>query len=163
MLIRFFCQGDERVYAQQNSMLLLLFLSLSVYLFSYSFCIHYHPPLCIPSHVTTTSYERWLDSVFISPTFTHSKRIFIYIAHITNDVVVNVFFFCIVAVLSLSPLYVDSYLFRFVQERRRNTTSYYSAWINFFILSSMHVCSSSYEYAFFSLHIINFPLLYSIL
>ncbi len=35
-----------------------------------------------------SSYQRWLDSLF-----THSKRIFIYIAHLTNDVVVNVRFF----------------------------------------------------------------------
>ncbi len=40
----------------------------------------------------------------ISLTFTHSKRIFIYIAHITNDVVVNVYFFSALLLFSLSLL-----------------------------------------------------------
>ena len=62
-------------------------------------------------------------------------------------------------------LHVDLYLFRFVQERRRNTTRQRSAWINFFIFSSMHVyvLPLTNTRVFFSLHIINFPLLYSTL
>jgi hypothetical protein len=68
------------------------------------------------------------------------------------------YFFFIVVVLSLSlSSYVDSYLLRFVQERR-NTTSQRSAWINFFILSSMHVCVLPLTSTHFFLYILSiFP------
>jgi hypothetical protein len=85
-----------------NKTLCCFFFFFSVYLFSYSFCIHYHPPLCI----LTCHYCFLLmkDDLLLSFFYTLSegKRIFIYMVHITNDVVVNVFFFCIVVALPLS-------------------------------------------------------------
>ena len=139
MLIRFLLSRwrerlcTTKLYAASSSFFLCLFIQLLILHTLSSTSLYTHMLLLL------SCYERWLSSVLISPTFTHSKRIFIYIAHITNDVVVNVFFFSLL-LFSLSLSYVDSYLFRFVQERRRNTTSQRSAWINFFILSSMHVC-----------------------
>jgi len=55
MLIRFFCQGNEKDYAQQNSMLLLLFfLSLSIYSATHFEYIIIH--LYAYSHATTTTF-----------------------------------------------------------------------------------------------------------
>jgi hypothetical protein len=107
VLIRFFCQGNEKDYAQQNSLLLLLFFSSrSIYSathFTYTI-IH----LYVYSHVTTTFVLRKMTWFCLY--FTHKKRIFIYIA---NDVVVNVFFFlhcCCSLFLSMSILTCfDSY------------------------------------------------------
>lgn len=102
-------------------------------------------------------YERWLSSVLIS----HSKRIFIYT---TNDVVVNVRFFhccCSLSPSSFLVMLIPTYLLWFVQEKKKKKYNKSAQRVDklFFILSKC-VCSSSYEYAFFSLHIINFPLLY---
>lgn len=109
-----------------NKILLLLLLRLrffsSVYLFSYSFCIHYQPPLCILIYYyySLVTKDDLILSLYFAHirTLIHSKRIFIYIAHITKRRCRQCIFFCfIVIVLSLS-LYVDSYLLRFVQERK---------------------------------------------
>jgi len=142
---------------------LLLLLLFSVYLFSYSFCIHYHSPLCI-----LTCYYCFLvtkDDLVLS--LFHTVRESLSTSHTSQTTLSSMYFFPLL-LFSLSLFsypYVDSYLLRIVQERKSDTTSQRSAWINFFILSSMYVCvcSSSYEYEVFSLHIINFPLLYSIL
>jgi hypothetical protein len=136
---------------------LCLFIQLLILHTLSSTSMYTHMPLLL------SSYERWLDSVLISPTFTHSKRIFIYIAHITNDVVVNVFFFHCCCSLSLSL-----FLCRFLPAPIRTREKKYNKPAQrvdklFYTLEYACVCSSSYEYAFFSLHIINFPLLYSIL
>lgn len=132
-----------------NKILLLLLLRLrffsSVYLFSYSFCIHYQPPLCILIYYyySLVTKDDLILSLYFAHirTLIHSKRIFIYIAHITKRRCRQCIFFCfIVIVLSLSLCMsiltcFDSY------KRERNTTSQHNAWINFFfILSSMYVC-----------------------
>ena len=153
-----------RDHAQQNSMLLLLLLSLSLArcLFIQLVIQYTLSSTSMYTHillVVLSSRERWLASVSLS----HGKRIFIYIAPIKYPVVVNVFFVCIVVVLSLSLFgYVDSsYLFLFVQEREKYNKP--AQRVDKLFIPRMCACSSSFAYAFFSLHIINFPLLYSVL
>jgi len=108
MLIRFFCQGNEKDYAQQNSMLLLLFFSLPVYLFSYSFWIHYHPPLCI----LTCYYHYFLltkDDLILS---SHTVRESLSTSHTSQTTLSSmyVFFFALLFSLSMSILTCsDSY------------------------------------------------------
>ncbi len=86
-----------KLYAASSFFFLCLFIQLLILHTLSSTSMYTHMPLLL------SSYERWLDSVLISLTFTHSKRIFIYIAYITNDVVVNVFFFALL-LFSLSLL-----------------------------------------------------------
>jgi hypothetical protein len=116
-----------------NKTLCCFFFFFSVYLFSYSFCIHYHPPLCI---LTCYYYFRVTkDDLVLSLFHTQEENLYLHRQRRCRQCI----FFPALLLFSLS-LYVDSYLFRFVQERRSNTASQRSAWINFFILSSMHVC-----------------------
>lgn len=143
-------------------MLLLFILSSSIYSATH-FCIHYHPPLCILLYYYYhyRFFLRTEDDLNLS-----LFHIFIYLTH-AHDAVVNVYFFlhCCSLSLSCAACRFDLYLFRFVQGRRRNTTRQRSAWINFFIFSSMHVyvLPLTNTRFFSSLHIINFPLLYSTL
>lgn len=117
-------------------MLLLFILSSSIYSATH-FCIHYHPPLCILLYYYYhyRFFLRTEDDLNLS-----LFHIFIYLTH-AHDAVVNVYFFlhCCSLSLSCAACRFDLYLFRFVQGRRRNTTRQRSAWINFFIFSSMHV------------------------
>lgn len=136
----------------------------SVYLFSYSFCIHYHPPLCI---LTCHYYFLHTKDDLILSWFhllSHIVRESLSTSHTShNEVVVNVFFFTLLLFsLSLS-------LCRFLpasirtREKKKYNKSAQRVDKLFYTLEYACVCSSSYEYAFFSLHTINFPLLYSIL
>jgi hypothetical protein len=140
-----------------NTILYCCFFFFVVYLFSYSFCIHYHPPsFSVYSHAAITFTLRKMTSFSLSHkhthTFTFARRESL---STTHDVVVNVFFFTLLLFcLSLSlPLYVDSYLFLSYKRKK------YNAWINFL----RRVCSSFCDCALFFLHIINFPFLYFVL
>lgn len=120
MLILFFCQGNKNVYASSS----VFILSSSIYSAT-QFCIHYHPPLTY-----SCSFQDGLNLFLL--------HIFIYLTHThTHHAVVNVYFCCIV-VLSLSyckSIYTCSVSYKREEEEIQQG----SAWIKFFIFSSMHV------------------------
>jgi hypothetical protein len=117
-----------------------------VYLFSYSFCIHYHLlSFSVYSHAAITFLLRKMTSFSLSltHTFTFARRESL---STTYDVVVNVFFFCIVVVLSLPhSLSLCRFLpVPFVQEKEVQRVDKLFVTTHFFL---------------FFLHIINFPFL----
>ena len=126
MLIRCFCQGDERLCTTKFYAASSFFV---VYLFSYSFCIHYHPlSFSVYSHTAITFLLRKMTrfslslslSLSLSPlshtyshTFTFARRESLSTSH---DIVVNVFFFHCCCSVSL-PLSLCRFLpVPFVQE-----------------------------------------------
>jgi hypothetical protein len=115
------CQGDERLCTIKSSPFFV------VYLFSYSLCIHYHPPsFSVYSHAAITFFLRKMTSYSLS--LSHIHLLFTRRESLsTTPTLSSMYFFfhccCSVCVcLSLSlPSYVDSYLF-LSYKRKRSTT-----------------------------------------
>jgi hypothetical protein len=134
------CQGDERLCTIKSSPFFV------VYLFSYSLCIHYHPPsFSVYSHAAITFFLRKMTSYSLS----HIHLLFTRRESLSTTPTLSsmYFFFCIVVVLSVCvSLSLSAFLCRFlpvpfVQEKEK-----YNAWINFL----RRVCSSFCDYALFS-------------
>ncbi len=137
------CQGDERLCTIKSSPFFV------VYLFSYSLCIHYHPPsFSVYSHAAITFFLRKMTSFSraLSLSYTHTFTFARESLSTTYDVVVNVFFFSLLLFcLSLSLSLCRFLPVPFVQERKK-----YNAWINFLRQVCICVCSSFCDYALFS-------------
>lgn len=141
MLIRFFCQGNKKVYASS-------FYSLFIYLFSYSF-LHtlsstsmYTLILLLPLPFLS-SHWRWLEYLPISH---------LYLSHTRTRRCRQCILF-LALLFSLSLLCCMSIRFIPVPFRTREKKKYNKAAQRvdqlFYILEYACVCSSSYEYALF--------------
>ena len=135
-----------------------------VYLFSYSCCIHYHPPSfsCILTcyYYSLLTKKMTMFCLSLTHTSTFARRESLSALH---DVVVNVFFLSLHCCCSA---YVDSYLF-LSYKRRRERYAYNKAAHGadkLFNATYASVCMflfflHRHTFLLFFLHIINFPFL----
>jgi hypothetical protein len=102
--------------------MLLLLLLFSVYLFSYSFCIHYHSPLCI-----LTCYNCFLvtkDDLVLS--LFHTVRESLSTSHTSQTTLSSMYFFHCCCSLSLS-LFLPLCWFLPASNRTREKERYYKS------------------------------------